>query len=122
MNNTATIRARATSEIWAKSRTSFDEAIEESIDVTLSLLGNVSKERIYCHLENAYGLKKEEIPKRVGEFSHALEETFGEIARLLEIKIIKRLHSKYRNFSYSPTNEDIDFIEFINNFQLYLEV
>ncbi len=99
----------------------FDQAIEESIEAALSLLGNISKERVYHHLENRYGLKKEDIPRRIGEFTHAFEETFGSVAKLLEIKIIERLHSKFGNFSYSPMHEDIDFIEFINNLQQYLE-
>ncbi len=102
-------------------KTSFDEAIEESIEATLSLLGNVSKEKIYRHLENCYGLKKEDIPRRIEEFTRAFEETFGSVAKLLEIKIIERLHSKYKKFSYSPRNENIDFIEFIANLQQYLE-
>jgi hypothetical protein len=102
-------------------KTTFDEAIEESIEAALSLLGNVSKEKVYRHLECTYDLKKENIPRRIGEFAHAFEETFGSVAKLLEIKIIEQLHSKYKNFSYSPMNEDIDFIEFINNFQQYLE-
>ncbi len=102
-------------------KTSFDEAIEESVEAAFSLLGNSSKDKIYRHLENRYGLKKEDIPRHIGEFAHAFEETFGSVAKLLEIKIIEQLHSKYTKFSYSPRNEDIDFIEFINNFQQYLE-
>lgn len=102
-------------------KTAFNESIEESIEAALSLLGNVSKEKVYRHLENKYGLKKEDIPRRIEEFASAFEETFGSVAKLLEIKIIERLHSKYKNFSYSPMNADIDFIEFINNFQNFLE-
>jgi hypothetical protein len=102
-------------------KTLFDEAIEESIDATLCLLGKASMDKIYAHLENAFGLKKEDIPKNIEEFAYALEKTFGSVANLLEVKIIERLHSKYKKFSYTPLNEDVDFVEFINNFRNYLE-
>jgi hypothetical protein len=102
-------------------KTDFDDAIEESIDATLCLLGKASMDKIYSHLEIAFGLKKEDIPKHIEEFAYAFEKTFGSVAKLLEIKIIERLHSKCKKFSYTPLNEDVDFVEFINNFRKYLE-
>lgn len=102
-------------------KTAFEDAITESIDSILSLLGNINKQAIYRYLENRYGIKKEEIPNNIAEFADAFEKTFGSVAKLIEVKIIERLHSKYEDFSYVPANEEIDFLEFISNFQRYLE-
>jgi hypothetical protein len=98
-----------------------DEAITEAIDYILSTLGNTNKQTIYCLLDNKYGIKKEEIPHKIGEFSDAIEQTFGSVAKLIELKIIERLHFKYRDFSYVPINGELDFGEFVSNLQRYLE-
>jgi len=102
-------------------KTTFEVAVTESIDAILSLLGNINKQAIYRYLENRYGIKKEEIPNNIAEFAEAFEQTFGSVAKLIEIKIIERLHAKYENFSYVPADGEIDFLEFISNFQMYME-
>ncbi len=98
-------------------KTTFEEEISEAIETVFSLLGNVNKQAIYRFLENRCNIKKEEIPNNIAKFSDAFEETFGSVAKLIEIKIIERLHAKYKDFSYIPVNGDIDFREFMSNFQ-----
>ena len=99
----------------------FEDAVIESIDAILSLLGNLNKQAIYCHLENRYGIKKDEIPNNIEAFANAFEQTFGSVGKLIEVKILERLHAKYENFSYVASNGEIDFLEFISNFQRYIE-
>jgi hypothetical protein len=101
--------------------TTFEDAITESIETILSLLGDANKQTIYHHLENKYGIKKEEIPHNIGAFAGAFEQTFGSVAKLIEIKIMESLHAKYKDFSYVPAKEELNFLEFIYNFQQYLE-
>jgi hypothetical protein len=102
-------------------KAAFEDAVTESIDTILSLIGNTNKQTIYHCLENRYGIKKEEIPDNIPEFAYAFEEIFGSVAKLIEIKIIERLHAKYKDFSYVPENGEIDFSEFISNFHRYIE-
>jgi hypothetical protein len=102
-------------------KTPFEDAVTESIDAILSLLGNINKQAIYRYLEKRYSIKKEEIPNNIAEFAEAFEQTFGSVAKLIEVKIIERLHSKYKDFSYVPANGEVDFLEYISNFQRYLE-
>ncbi|MGD0644829.1 MAG: hypothetical protein ABSA75_07995 [Candidatus Bathyarchaeia archaeon] len=102
-------------------KTTFETAITESIDDILSAFGNNIKQTIYHHLENIYDIKKDEIPLKIQDFANALEQTFGSVAKLIEIKIIERLHAKYRDFFYVPKKGELDFAEFVSNFQRYLE-
>lgn len=108
-----------TNELW---ETKFEKAVTEAVDESLSALGNCSKQTIYRLLENRYGIRKEEIPRKIAGFAHAVEETFGSVAKLIEIKIIKNLHSKNRNFHYATNKDELNFIEFINNLQNYLDL
>ena len=101
--------------------TRFEKAVTEAVDESLSALGNCSKQTIYRHLENKYGIRKEEIPRKIAGFAHAVEETFGSVAKLIEIKIIKNLHSKNRSFHYATNRDELRFIEFINSLRNYLD-
>jgi len=102
-------------------KTDFETAVTEAIDDILSSFGNMVKQAIYRQLENRYGIKKEEIPFKIEDFADAIEQTFGSVAKLIEIKIIERLHAKYRDFFYVPNKEELDFVEFVSNLQHYLE-
>lgn len=101
--------------------TKFESAVIEAIDESLSALGNSNKQTIYRHLENRYGIKKEEIPLKIAGFANAIEETFGSVAKLIEVKIIGKLHSKNKDFYYVANKEELNFIEFIASLQRYLE-
>ena len=99
----------------------FDEAVTEAMDDILSAFGNSNKQAIYNHLENRFGIKKDEIPFKVEAFADAIEQIFGSVGKLIEIKIIERLHAKYEDFSYIPEKGDLNFAEFICNLQHHLE-
>jgi hypothetical protein len=103
-------------------KTKFETALTEAIDDVLSAFGNTNKQAVYRHLENRYDLKKEEIPFKIEDFANAFEQIFGSVAKLIEIKILERLHVKYRDFSYVPKKGELNFVEFVYNLQLHLEL
>ena len=101
--------------------TKFETAVTEAIDDSLSAFGVANKQTIYRHLENRYGIKKEEISFKIADFANAIEETFGSVAKLIEVKIIEKLHAKNKGFYYVTKNDELNFTEFISCFQRYLE-
>ncbi len=99
----------------------FETVVVQAIDDILSALGNDGKQAIYRHLKNNYGLTESEIPYKIEDFARAIEQTFGSVAKLIEIKIIQRLHEKYKDFSYVPKKEELNFVEFVHSLQRHLE-
>ena len=99
----------------------FEATVGQAVDDTFSALGESPKQAIYRHLKIVYGINKEDIPNRIEAFASAIEQTFGSVAKLIEIKIIERLHSQYEDFCYSPKNREIDFVEYIADLQSCLE-
>lgn len=84
----------------------FEKLLQESVDESLSSLGDSAKHAIYYHVESIFGIKREQIPNNVEAFAKALEEIFGQGAGFLETLITKRLHEKAGLGSkrYSPEN------------------
>jgi hypothetical protein len=101
--------------------TKFETAVTEAIDDSLSAFGVANKQTIYRHLENRYGIKKEEISFKIADFANAIEETFGSVAKVIEVKIIEKLHAKNKDFHYVTKKDELNFTEFISRFQRYLE-
>jgi len=93
---------------------SFEKLLLEALDETLSSLGDSSKEAIYFHLEKTFSINKQDIPYKIEEFANAIEKIFGSGARLLEIKIMKRLYEKVGPvFKYFPERDDLVFTEYV---------
>ena len=99
----------------------FEATVGQAVDETLSALGESPKQAIYHHLKIVYGIDKEDIPNKIEAFASAIEQTFGSVAKLIEIKIIERLHSQYEDFCYAPKNRELDFVEYIADLQNRLE-
>jgi hypothetical protein len=72
----------------------FDSILTEAMDEALSVCGERGKSAFYTYLEKALNIPKREIPMRVNEFSQTLEDLFGVHAHILEILVMKNLHSK----------------------------
>lgn len=72
----------------------FDVLLLDAVDEALSAIGEAPKKGVYCHLEQEFGIKRKEIPKRQEDFSNALEKMFGLGAKHIEIMIMKTLHKK----------------------------
>ena len=88
----------------------FNAVLLESIDEALSALGKPVKRAIYFHLEQSFGIRKDEIPQRIADFKQALENILGANARvggdLTEILILKKLYEKVGEvFTYTNPGE-----------------
>ena len=108
----------------------FDDILLETIDETLSSLGEPVKNEVYFHLENNFNICKNEIPKKINEFSDIIQKIFGSGAGRLEIKFMKTLHSKINLNVKWPECEaplsrwiiiDMSFIEYVNSMRLNYE-
>jgi hypothetical protein len=75
----------------------FEDILLETLDESLSALGETAKKSIYFHLQLKFLIAKKQIPYRIDDFSDALEQIFGSGARTLEILIMKKLHEKIRS-------------------------
>jgi hypothetical protein len=98
----------------------FEKTIIQAVDESFSLLGKHGKQAIYNHLENAFNIKKQDIPSKIEDFTHAIEQTFGGAARLIEMKIIQSLHDRVQDFTYFPKKRDIIFTEYVASLQCFL--
>lgn len=86
----------------------------EAIDEGLSSLGDSAKQAIYFYLENAFSIRKQDIPNEIEAFTNALEKIFGQGAKILEIKMMKHLYMKVgHDFAYLPENDDLLFTEYV---------
>ena len=82
-------------QIKAEKRTmDFEELLMEAIDEGLSLLGESSKQVVYCYLEKTFKMNRLDIPYRIEEFIDAIERIFGNGSKILEIQIMKCLFKK----------------------------
>jgi len=77
----------------------FEDVLQDSIDEAFSSLGEAVKASIYFHLEHKFLITRQDIPRRIEDFSDALERIFGLGAKHLELLIMKNLYEKV-NCSY----------------------
>ncbi len=89
-----TISIEPTSTKPSISNEKFDQYLMESIDETLSSLGEVVKNAILGHLGNEFQINKADIPQKIVDFSKIIHKVFGLGADRLELKIVKSLNSK----------------------------
>ncbi|MEM3703345.1 MAG: hypothetical protein QXX79_02840 [Candidatus Bathyarchaeia archaeon] len=67
----------------------------ETVDEALqAILGESGKEVVYYYLQNAYALRKENIPENLEAFTEFLNRLFGAGAKLIENTILKNLCHK----------------------------
>ena len=102
-------------------KTKFETAVTEAIDESLSALGENIKQAIYLQLENKYSIRKEEVPFKIEAFTNAIELTFGQTAKLIEIGIIDKLHGKIEGFVHKTKKNELVFTDYIADLQRYLE-
>jgi hypothetical protein len=90
----------------------FDNLFLQAVDEALSLLGEASKQTIYVLLNKTFGIKKQEIPRRIEDFTEAIEKTFGLGAKFLEILIMKQLYEKVGG-ALEWQNQDFEFSKYV---------
>ncbi|MGB9135567.1 MAG: hypothetical protein WCC63_08335, partial [Candidatus Bathyarchaeia archaeon] len=62
----------------------FKKLLLEAVEESLSTLGETPKQAIYYHLKEAFKIGRQEIPDKIDEFVFAIEDIFGQGAKLLE--------------------------------------
>jgi len=93
---------------------SFGKLLVHAVDEGLSALGESGRQVVYACLETNFGIRRNDIPGRVDEFSAALHKIFGDSAKLLEIRIMKNLYMKVGDIAeYFQEKEDITFTEYV---------
>jgi hypothetical protein len=97
----------------------FEEALLEAVDSALSMLGDQGKSAVYKHLNENFGINKQEIPHEVEAFGKALESIFGQAARLIEMRIISTLHQKIPAFLFSA-DDGFSFVGYVESLRLFL--
>jgi hypothetical protein len=70
----------------------FRKLMLEAMDEGLLVIGEKGRQAIYIHLEVRKGLKKQESPDKVEEFSRALHEIFGNGSYVIEKIILRHLY------------------------------
>jgi hypothetical protein len=108
-----------------KRENTFSTILLESIDKAFLTLGKNASASIYMHLEAKFAITKQDIPRRVNDFSDALEQIFGLAAQPLEILIMKFLNEKV-NCTYNwvgPTwlVPDLSFTKYVKLLELWCE-
>ena len=103
-----------TVEQASETRSNFGKLLVQAVDEELRTFGESARDAVYACLEDTFRIRKDDIPRKVDEFSDALGEIFGDGARLLEIQIMKNLYRKMGEIAeYFLTKEDITFTEYV---------
>ena len=98
----------------------FDSLFLGAVDSTFSMLGDSTKQAIYFHLKNSFGVSREAIPNHVEAFLKALEQIFGQGALILEARIMKTLQRKVPRFRVSPKKEELSFLDYLECLRNFL--
>jgi hypothetical protein len=96
----------------AKTR-EFDKILVNAVDEALNSLGASIKQSTYFHIENTVKVARNDIPENLEEFQGGLEKIFGTGARLIEILIMKNLHSQI-GIPLKMESKQLKFIEYID--------
>lgn len=91
----------------------FNRFLLEAVDEGLSLVGKSAEQTVYFHLEKNFNISRDDIPHRIDEFANALEKMFGLGAKVIEIRIMKKLYKKIGNFKYVLKQDDIVFTKYV---------
>ena len=93
----------------------FNKLVLDAVDEALSSLGESAKQAIYSYMEKTCKIKRSEIPGKIDEVAHALEQIFADGAKLVEIQIMKTLYQKVGEaFVYSPKKDKLIFAEYMD--------
>ncbi len=102
------------------SQNTFEVIITEAVDESLTSFKNLDTQKVFAQLENAFDIKKHEIPYKIEDFSDAMEKMFGVGAKLIEIRIIQAIHRRMPEFIFSPNRGPIIFKDYVNSLRSFL--
>jgi hypothetical protein len=104
----------------AERQGSFDQMLTDAVDDAFSILGNQAKAILCNYLKENRGITLQKLSTQIEEFAVAVEQIFGESARLLEIKIIHNLHNMVPSFSYMAENDEtLSFVGYVEALRLF---
>ena len=98
----------------------FKTIMIEAVDESFSSLCNSDKEVIYSYLERNYEIVKKQIPRRIEDFTNAIEQMFGIGAKLIKMRIIEAIHKRIKDFAFIPGKGNIYFREYISSLRTFL--
>jgi hypothetical protein len=98
----------------------FEASITEAIDESLASFKSLNKQEIYAYLENAFKIRKQEIPCKIEDFADAINQMFGIGAKLIEIKIIEAVHKRMPEFMFTPRRGAVIFKEYVASLRAFL--
>lgn len=96
-----------------KQKKTFENLLTEAVDEALLSLGESSRQSIYFHIENKFEITKKDIPYRLTDFTHGLEQIFGLGAQFIEILIMKSLFEKIGQPLEWNQKKELGFVEYI---------
>ena len=124
MAKTANLHTICTLQLSSKNQkpneNKFEVTVIEAIDESLGAFKNLNKQEIYSHLENRFGIKKQEIPSKIEDFADAMEQMFGIGAKLIEIRIIEALYERNQDFVHFPKKGELAFTEYVDDLRSFL--
>jgi hypothetical protein len=94
---------------------SFENKIIEAIDEAFNSIGNDCTQTIYDYLDRNFMLTRLNIPKRIEDFSEAMDKIFGFGAKIVKIRIIKNLYQKMEKSIGYTNDETLDFVDYIQS-------
>ena len=83
----------------------FHQRVLECVDRGMAPVGESARQAIYWHIANNQNLKREEIPRKSGQFIKALEAMLGTGAKTIEKGIVMELR---REFDLSHDAENFE--------------
>ena len=101
----------------------FDKFLVQAIDEALVSLGEPVKNTFYQHLTDDFGITKDDIPNKLGEFCNIIHKIFGLGASRLEMKFMRNLSARAKTSDNWPEYEwplakwivmEVSFEEFIH--------
>jgi hypothetical protein len=98
----------------------FDSLLLDAVDSAFSMVSGSNSQALFSRLKNSFGISRETIPLDVEAFVDALEQVFGQGALLIEIQIMKSLHSKVPHFRFSSKQDALYFISYLENLCSYV--
>jgi hypothetical protein len=102
-----------------RSDDSFAQLFLNAVDCAFSLLGDSGKAAFYKYLEDAFGVARSQIPDSADVFAQALEDIFGQTARLIEVRIMRSLHEAVPEFEFSG-DETFSFVNYVEKLRFFL--
>jgi len=108
--------------IYALSKNVFDGILLDAINQTLFSLGKYRRKKVFSYLEKELGIKRQDIPSKIPEFSYAVEKALGSEAfnyktRLL-IEIQKKLGENVKPKLFDCFVPELTFEDYIQIKQL----